>query len=67
MFLFELYVLTKLFLGTKKIWGNSPECSPWPRSWPHSVSKNFEEGHQVIITEITSDVKERAPKRVMPS
>jgi len=27
----------------------------------------FEEGHQVIIIEIMSDVKERGPKKVMPS
>jgi len=31
------------------------------------VSKNFEEGCQVIIIEVMSDVKERGPKRVMPS
>jgi len=27
----------------------------------------FEEGHQVTIIEIMSDVKERGPKKVMPS
>ena len=34
---------------------------------PHSgMSRNFEEGHQVITIEIISDVKERDPKKVMP-
>jgi len=28
MFLFELYVLTKLFLGTKKIWGEFSRMLP---------------------------------------
>jgi len=31
------------------------------------VSRNFEEGHQVISIEIMSDVKERGPKRIMPN
>jgi len=35
----------------------------------HSVAwaEIFVEGHQVMIIEIMSDVKERGPKRVMPS
>jgi len=31
------------------------------------VSRNFEEGHEVTIKEMMSDVKERGPKRALPS
>jgi len=36
-----------------------------PTHW--RVQESFEEGQQVIIVEIMSDVKKQGPKRAMPS